>query len=292
MKPRNRKHRSDDNSQTGNEQHEQEPVRDKLQIISNQSLKNHDRSDEPANEALAIGIDAHISRPVPQTPATTPKVGPALILVPDAELMDPHLVTFHEYNPAASERYRNLAISLISVARRRNVNRVLLASAQHGEGRTCVILNLASSLSQAGQRVLVVDTDLHRPSILRLLGIDTNAEVFDMMEKSPLDSALVRILPADFEILVSRPDQTGSIGLLLSFEFQEMLRYFSEDYDFILFDSPPLLTNTDAHLLLPLVDTTMLVVRPGMSSPAQMARALMMFNKNDLCGVVMNRSES
>jgi len=61
------------------------------------------------------------------------------------------------------------------------------------------------------------------------------------------------------------------------------------DYDFILFDSPPLLASSDGQLLLRFVDKMMLVIRPGVTTPAQMAKALAMFKKKDLLGVVLNR---
>ena len=63
-------------------------------------------------------------------------------------------------------------------------------------------------------------------------------------------------------------------------------------YDFILFDSPPLLASPDAQVLLRLTDGVLLVIRPGAVTPAQMGRALTMFNKEDLIGVVLNRAET
>ena len=86
--------------------------------------------------------------------------------------MDPHLVTLSEYDPAAADQYQRVAFSLIAAAAERPLKRVLIASALQGDGRTCVLLNLAGALAQARRRVLVVDTDLRYPSVSRLLGLD------------------------------------------------------------------------------------------------------------------------
>src|SRR5688572_3608924 len=87
--------------------------------------------------------------------------------------LDPRLVAFHDFDPQAIAPYNRLVISLISAASSRKLQRVLIASAQYGDGRTSVTLNLAAALARAGQRVLVVESDFLRPSALRLLGVDS-----------------------------------------------------------------------------------------------------------------------
>jgi Mrp family chromosome partitioning ATPase len=91
----------------------------------------------------------------------------------DATRIDPHIVAFSDLNTAASDQFDKLAISLISEASERPLKRILVTSAQRGEGRTCVTINLACALSRARKRVLVIDSDLRQPSVMRLLGGDT-----------------------------------------------------------------------------------------------------------------------
>ena len=81
----------------------------------------------------------------------------------------------------------------------------------------------------------------------------------------------------------------NSVEVLDSPVFMANLQMIADDYDFILFDSPPLLASSDAQLLLRLVDRMLLVIRPGVTNPAQIAQALAMFRKKDLLGVVLNR---
>ena len=70
--------------------------------------------------------------------------------------LDPRLVAFHDFDPQAIAPYNRLVISLISAASSRKLQRVLSASAQYGDGRTSVTLNLAAALARAGQRVLEI----------------------------------------------------------------------------------------------------------------------------------------
>jgi Mrp family chromosome partitioning ATPase len=100
----------------------------------------------------------------------------------------------------------------------------------------------------------------------------------------------VKVLPRGFSLLATRSRVETSVEVLGSPAFRADLRALENDYDFILFDSPPLLGSPDAQMLLNLVDKSILVIRPGLTTPAEMARALVMFKKEDLVGVVLNRS--
>ena len=208
----------------------------------------------------------------------------------DVRRLDPHLVSFYDFDPPASNEYKKLAISVIAGASRKAFKRVLIASAQHGEGRTSVTLNLACALARARQRILVVGSDLHRPSLTRLLGIDSGVGLADALDRG-LDpgSAAVRVLPHDFVVLPTRECVDNSAKLLASAAFFQLLQVFDPDYDFMLFDSPPLLAEADARLLVRLTDATLLVIRAGKTSTAGMARAMTALSEESLVGVVMNR---
>jgi Mrp family chromosome partitioning ATPase len=204
--------------------------------------------------------------------------------------IDPHLIALSDLNPQAARYFDQVAVSLISISYKRLCKRVLIASAQHGEGRTSVALNLAGALARARQRVLLVDCDLVNPSVLRLLGIDAPLDLSEAVQRrlGP-NSAALRVQPAAFNLLPTREKIQHSAELLASPRFHELLQLCEPDYDFILFDSSPLLESSDANLLASLTDATMLVIRPGVTTTQQMAKAVSLFNERDICGVVLNR---
>src|SRR5215468_1940591 len=100
---------------------------------------------------------------------------PAYEVTLQPKRLDPRLIGFHDFDQQTVAPYNRLVISLIAAAASRQIQRVLIASANHGDGRTSVTLNLAAALSRARQRVLVVESDFLRPSALRLLGVDAEA---------------------------------------------------------------------------------------------------------------------
>jgi capsular exopolysaccharide synthesis family protein len=209
----------------------------------------------------------------------------------DLKRVDQHLVTFFDTNPIAAEQYNKLAVSMISATGERKLKRVLIASAHNGEGRTTVALNLACALSRARQRVLVVDTDLHRPSLLRLLGFDSEVGLADALKEDlPTGEALVRVLPYGFDVLATRERVDNATELLTSSSFREMMAMLEPEYDFVLFDSSPLLRVADSGLLVRLTDATVLVIRAGKTSSIQLGKAVASLTQENIFGVVLNRT--
>ena len=208
----------------------------------------------------------------------------------DPTRIDSHLVTLCNSDPPAAQQYERLVVSLISTAGPRP-KRLLITSAKHGEGRTSVVLNLAGALAKANLRVLVIESDLSRPSMLRLLGAEVVAGLPECLAHGvPLAEGTVKILPRGFSLLATRSRVETSMEVLGSPALRADLQALENDYDFILFDSPPLLVSPDAQMLLNLVDKSILVIRPGLNTPAEMAKALAIFKKEHFVGAVLNRS--
>jgi Mrp family chromosome partitioning ATPase len=238
----------------------------------------------PATEAF----DSEATR---ETSARGAARSPARQVTLDAARIDPHLVAFYDFDPRAAEEYNKTAITLISGAADRPLRRVLIASAQHGEGRTCVALNLACALAQAKQRVLVVDTDLQRPSLLRLLGIEADTDIAEAVgRRLPASAAAISVMPYGFHVLPLRERVENSAEILASPALREMLNDCEADYDFMIFDSSPLLDSKDANLLMKLTNATVMVVRPGKTNAGHLSRAIAPLPEDNVFGVVLNRT--
>src|SRR5215471_9998668 len=202
-------------------------------------------------------------------------IKPAREITVDPSRIALSLSAFQNLFNDATEEYNRLAITLITASAERPIKRILIASAQHGEGRTSIALNLACALARSQRKVLVVDADLHRPSLLRFLGLSVEVGLTDALKKGlPAGSAVVRIKPFGFDILPTREQVKNPAELLSSTSFGEMLELFEPDYDFILFDSPPLLGVADSSLLVRHTDAAVLVIRAGKTTSGQLSRAV------------------
>lgn len=210
----------------------------------------------------------------------------------DPDRIDPHLFTLNDLpSPKAEQQYRRLAVNIITAAARYHLKRILLVSAHHGEGRTSVMLNLAGALAQAKLRILVVDSDFSRPSVMRLLGLDSEVGIAEVFASDKhIGEAAVTLRHLGITVLVTREAVDNPAEILASSEFHEMLNLLEPEFDFVLFDSPPLLDSADANLLTQIVDTTLMVVRPNTTTAAQMGKAVALLSQEDISGVVINRT--
>lgn len=281
---------------------------DDLQAMDGQEVKEEGLQRVPASEKFnfmrySLGTTAVIAEDRTRQSAARQNSGgdkalaPRSLTKPSHELtvvperIDPHLVAFHNFDRPASQEYNKLALSLISKAAERGFKRVLIASAQEGEGRTCVTLNLACALVRARQRVLVVDCDLTNPTVMKRLGLQAEIGMYEAFDRGmPPASAAFSIRPYGFTVLPTIHPLENPAELLAMPGFWKMLQAFDADYDFILFDSSALGSGNDSSLLVRFTDTTLLVVRAGHTSSAQMAKALTPLGQDDIVGVVINRA--
>ncbi len=243
------------------------------------------------NYSLNTPAAADLEREITSDFSQQPVGRPAREMELDVTRIDPHLVTFYDFDPRASEQYNKLASAMISSSTERRLKRVMIASAHSGEGRTCVLLNLACALASAKQRVLVVDTDLYKPSVLRLLGIEAEVGMAEAVaQEAPASALTIKVQPHGFAVLPTRERVDNSAQLLASPVFRNMLDAFDNDYDFILFDSPPLLGSGESNLLRRYCDATLMVIRSGKTSSKQLEKAIASFNEDNIVGVVINRA--
>ncbi|HWX40495.1 MAG TPA: CpsD/CapB family tyrosine-protein kinase [Blastocatellia bacterium] len=210
--------------------------------------------------------------------------------VVDTDRIDPHLTAFYDFGLRPAEEFNKLAITLLSAPAAKQARRVLVTSAKRGDGRTLLTLSLAAALARARQRVLVIDCDLQRPSISRVLGLEAQAGLVEAVEgKVTPGAALIKISPYGFDVLPLRARTDSSAEVLASPGLRNLLDAIEPNYNFILFDSSPLLDAADSNILGSLTDKTMLVVRPGKTSATEMNRALTGLKQESLFGVVLNR---
>jgi capsular exopolysaccharide synthesis family protein len=143
---------------------------------------------------------------------------------------------------------------------------LLLTSPLSGDGKTTTAKNLAVSLSQRGFRALLVDADLRRGQIHRLLGSQRSPGLTDILEGRASYADAVRRVEIDGKELDYLPCGSRSeqiAALLRSDRLSELVKRASADYEAVIIDSPPLNLVSDAAVLSDLVDGVLVVVRAG-----------------------------
>ncbi len=176
----------------------------------------------------------------------------------------PLVVALDPLDPAA-EAYRNLRMNLMFMSTEDEPIRTLLFSSPGpAEGKSTTAVNFAVMLAQQGQRVLLLDADLRRPSLHRALDVLREPGLTNLLigDAEAREAVRPNVLP-NLDFLPSGPFPPNPSELLNSKTMVRILEEFEGRYDQIIIDSPPLLAVTDAAILAVHTDGAVLVLRSG-----------------------------
>ncbi len=199
--------------------------------------------------------------------------------------------TNSKQNSSLAEAFRSLRTSVLLSSADRPPRTLLVSSSQPGEGKTTISVNLSISLAQLGQRVLLIDGDMRRPCVRKALDLPNGLGVVSFLTGQQDWRAAV--CPAGvpyLDALVCGPLPPNPAELLSCDRMRTLLREASQEYQFVLVDSPPLLNVADSRILASLVDGVVLVVRGG-TTPRELAIRAHAYARDvgaHMIGVVLN----
>lgn len=174
----------------------------------------------------------------------------------------------------------------------KEIKTVMITSAVPKEGKSFITANLGISLAQdMDQHSLLVDCDLRRPSLARLLGVSNLTGLVDYLrEDLDLPDLISRTGTDKLSILPSGKPPLNPAELLSSARMKNLVNELSKRYDdrVIIFDSPPVMAAAETGVLSGLVDGVILVVREGVSKKSQIQKTIDTLGKEKILGMVYN----
>lgn len=213
---------------------------------------------------------------------------PLLTMVPKFE---------QDTQKVSAEAFRTLRTALAFATENRTNNVILVTSASPKEGKTSVAANLAKTLAGSGERVLLMDCDLRKPSIQRILksaaGVrgltnylaERNAQIEDFVQMGP---------QPNLSVLYSGPTPPNPPELFAMKRFKDLIERFRQEYNWLIIDSPPCLSISDALILGGMADLTLLVARYRKTQKPLLERILVTLRRAGVpvAGVVLNEVET
>jgi succinoglycan biosynthesis transport protein ExoP len=205
----------------------------------------------------------------------------------------------HLWTPGApdsieADAYRNVRASLVGVAGAHGpIVTLLITSAKAGEGKSTTALNLAATCARAGERTLLVDVDLRRPS---LAGVFPHEEghlgLVDVLRgEVPWQRVVVPTDLPNLDFLPTGEARDVPIEILGSLELRQLILSLSQHhYDRVILDGPAVLGLADCRMLGRIVDAAVMVVRSGTLQlrPLRRAKSMLEQSQVKLAGVIFN----
>lgn len=204
------------------------------------------------------------------------------------------LVTLDKKHSPIAEGYRVLRTNIQFSGVDEPVRALLITSASPQEGKSTTTANLAVTLAQADQRVILVDTDLRRPTAHKLFNLSNNVGITSaLMQRADeaADAVLQDTAVSGLRVLTSGPLPPNPSELLGSERMRHLVERLRSQCDVLIFDSPPVMAAADAAILSTLVDGTLLVIDADSTRRAEALRAQETLAKvgGRLLGAVLNK---
>lgn len=202
------------------------------------------------------------------------------------------LIVKNEPKSPVSEAYRSIRTNLQYANVDKNFKTVLMTSATAGEGKTTTLCNVAATMADAGNRILIVDCDFRKPRIHKFFDLSNQTGVTDILLNNLDYSQYTQKIGSDnIWVITSGHIPKNPSEILLSTAMKKFVAKIKEDFDYVFFDTPPVIPVTDAVIMSTYIDGVVLVCSSGTLNidMAKKARGSLEKVGANILGAVLNK---
>ena len=196
-------------------------------------------------------------------------------------------ITLPEIDRSVSEALRSIRTSLLYTG----VTKVIaVTSSIPDEGKTVVSVQLAAQFASLGKRVLLVDCDLRKPKIKRMLGVKGSVTGLSECLSSQADFSIYSTNVDHLYVLLSGKIPPNSSELLSNGKLEKMLKVLKERFDYIIIDTPPAVGVVDIQIVGSMVDGVLLVIRSNYVKMSVVRNVIKQLERNNIriIGAILN----
>jgi capsular exopolysaccharide synthesis family protein len=233
--------------------------------------------EQPINAVPKTVVVSSKSVELLSVPSVQARIGP-----------ESRLVVFSDRRSPGAERFRLIRMALRNNGKTPKV--LLITSPLPQDGKSTMALNLATTLAEEGRvKVLLVEADLHRPSLCSHLGLERLCGITEVVEDSlEMAEAVRRVDPLGFYLMPAGRPPLHPNDLLQSERFVGVLRDLRNSFDWVLLDCPPAFPLADVVALRPHADNVLLVARAGSTPREAVQETFQLFKPGHVAGLILN----
>ncbi len=190
--------------------------------------------------------------------------------------VDPRVIAYFDPKALITEQYKILRTNVLSLNKGNPPKVIVITSAIHSEGKTITALNLAMTIAHSTQKpnVLLIDGDLRRGRVTKYLGVDQNIGLSEVLtDKGQASEALFKIDIENLTFMAPGSIPPNPAELLASERMKRLLFDMKSLFDYILIDTPPIVSVTDSGILGSQADGVIMVIQAGRTQRGIVKRA-------------------
>nr|WP_325048668.1 CpsD/CapB family tyrosine-protein kinase [Peribacillus glennii] len=206
-----------------------------------------------------------------------------------------NLIAYNQPKLHITEQYRLVRTNILFSSVDRNLKTIIVTSPEPSEGKTTTAANLAIVLAQQGKHVLLVDADLRKPSVHHSFKVSNIQGLTSVLtKKTDLEEAIYKTHVPFLNILTSGPIPPNPAEILDSKAMEMIIEKLKGMFEFVIFDTPPVLAVTDSQIIANKCDGIVMVVASGKTNKehAVKTKELLEKTKSKIIGVVVNGVDS
>lgn len=191
-----------------------------------------------------------------------------------------------------SEKFRGIRSNIMFSNAENEIGSLLVTSEKPGSGKSIISANIAVTYAQAGYKTLIIDGDMRKPTQHYIFDLPNNSGLSNLIiNKATYSDSLKETNVDNLAILTAGPTPPNPSELIASSKFETIFNELSDHYDFIVIDTPPVNTVTDAQVYAQTVKNCVLVIDAEKNNKIEVKKAKDLLNKADgkLLGAVLNK---
>lgn len=214
----------------------------------------------------------------------------------EKEIKRPGIIVADNPTSIVSEQFRTIRTNIQFSMIDRNVNTISVTSATPGSGKSTISANLGGAFAAQGNKVLLVDTDMRKPTVHKTFLVENHPGLTNLLTDRTLsiDSVTRQSYVPGLSYITCGIIPPNPSELLQSKRMNELIQEMKSGYDLVIFDNPPLLAVTDAQIMATKVDGTIVVVPQGEVKKNELDQAAELLEKvnANVLGAVLNKVDS
>lgn len=214
----------------------------------------------------------------------------------DSDAAEHPLVMFSDPHSLRAEAYRKLRTNLqfLNVAKGADKRSFVVTSSIAGEGKSTTSINLASTIAEGGEKVLLIDADLRRSTVAKYLNIEGSVGLTTVLiGRASLDDVVQPIGTGTFHVVAAGEIPPNPAELLASDAMKQLLAEATASYDTVVIDAAPLLPVTDAAILSTITGGALVVAGSGVVTVPELEDAIDTLDQvnGTALGIVLNKAK-
>lgn len=191
-----------------------------------------------------------------------------------------------------SEKFRGIRSNIMFSNAENEINSLLITSEKPMSGKSTLSANIAVTYAQAGYKTLIIDGDMRKPTQHYIFDLPNNSGLSNLIiNKTTYSESIKETRVENLAILTAGPTPPNPSELIASSKFEKIYNELLEHYDFVVIDTPPVNTVTDAQVYAKTVKNCVLVIDTEKNNKAEVKKAKDLLNKagGKLLGAVLNK---